>query len=259
MMLRFVAVPVCLHGLRLETKTLKQQFMVLCIVSWWIWRGVGNVGWERNCVWHVHCKKIWRSSSTPAYGDAGPIQPGVGKSFRHSWRQFYCKYRTFWQTFKIVELLRQRWKVSKAAFLGHKPLSFRLTIWHSTTEPHFLILLVKVLSNNYKKEDTAACVIGHQGGNVNLYHIEHLNSHNCDNTSSLLQLRISLGLINHEPSKPHSVCSCLTGQMFKLVNKYLKKKLKGGGEGVPLSLLNLFDISSKFFVVEKVGLTSVLI
>ena len=52
------------------------------------------------------------------------------------------------------------------------------------------------------KEDTAACVIGHQGGNVNLYQIENLNSHNCDNTSSLLQLRISLGL-NNEQSKQH--------------------------------------------------------
>jgi hypothetical protein len=39
-----------------------------------------------------------------------------------------------------------------------------------------------------------------------------------------------------------------------LTNKYLKKKLGGGGEGVPLSLSNLFDISSQFFVVEKEGL-----
>jgi hypothetical protein len=36
-----------------------------------------------------------------------------------------------------------------------------------------------------------------------------------------------------------------------------KKKLKGGG--VPLSLSNLFDISSQFFVVEEVDITSVLI
>jgi hypothetical protein len=36
-------------------------------------------------------------------------------------------------------------------------------------------------------------------------------------------------------------------------------KYTRGGEGVPLSLSNLFDISSQFFVVEKVGLTSVLV
>ncbi len=46
---------------------------------------------------------------------------------------------------------------------------------------------------------------------------------------------------------------------MRLTNKYLKKKLKGGGGGVPLSLSNLFDISAKFFVVEKVGLSSVLV
>ncbi len=31
----------------------------------------------------LHCKKSWRSSSTPASGDAGPIHTGVEKSFRH--------------------------------------------------------------------------------------------------------------------------------------------------------------------------------
>jgi hypothetical protein len=40
-------------------------------------------------------------------------------------------------------------------------------------------------------------------------------------------------------------------------NKYLKK-LKGEG-GVPLSVSNLFDISSQFFVVGKLGLTLVLV
>ncbi len=44
-----------------------------------------------------------------------------------------------------------------------------------------------------------------------------------------------------------------------LTNKYLKKKLGGGGEGVPLSLSNLFYISSQFFVAEKEGLSSVLV
>ncbi len=44
---------------------------------------------------YLHCKKSWRSSSTPVFGDAGPIQTGVGKSFRHPWRQLYYKYQTF--------------------------------------------------------------------------------------------------------------------------------------------------------------------
>jgi hypothetical protein len=56
----------------------------------------------------LHCKKSWRSSSIPASGDAGPIQPGVEKSFRHPWRQFYYKYRTFSQNVKCVELLRYK-------------------------------------------------------------------------------------------------------------------------------------------------------
>jgi len=36
-------------------------------------------------------------------------------------------------------------------------------------------------------------------------------------------------------------------------------EVEEGGKGVPLSLSNLFDISSQFFVVEKVGLSSVLV
>ncbi len=43
----------------------------------------------------LHCKKSWRSSSTPATGDAGPIHTGVKKSFRLPCRKFYYKYRTF--------------------------------------------------------------------------------------------------------------------------------------------------------------------
>ncbi len=43
----------------------------------------------------IHCKKSWRSSSTPASGDAWPIRPDVGKSFQHFWRQFYYKYISF--------------------------------------------------------------------------------------------------------------------------------------------------------------------
>ncbi len=63
----------------------------------------------------VHCKKSWRSSSTPASGDAGPKHTGVEQSFRHPWRKFYYKYRTFPTFFTSVELVRQSRKVSKAA------------------------------------------------------------------------------------------------------------------------------------------------
>ncbi len=50
----------------------------------------------------LHCKKSWRSSSTFASGDAGPIQPGVRKRFRHPWRQFYYKYRNFFSRLLLV-------------------------------------------------------------------------------------------------------------------------------------------------------------
>ncbi len=87
----------------------------------------------------LHCKKSWRSSSTPASGDAGPIHTGAEKSFRHPWRQFYYKYRTFPTFFTSVELVRQSWKVSKAALWGREPTHYRVTICHSTTTPHFLV------------------------------------------------------------------------------------------------------------------------
>jgi hypothetical protein len=41
---------------------------------------------------------------------------------------FTINNELFSQTFKNVELLRQSWKVSKAASLGYEPLFFRLTI-----------------------------------------------------------------------------------------------------------------------------------
>jgi hypothetical protein len=54
----------------------------------------------------VHCKKSWRSSSTPASGDAGPKHTGIEKSFWHPYRKFYYKYRTFPAFFTSVELVR---------------------------------------------------------------------------------------------------------------------------------------------------------
>ncbi len=87
----------------------------------------------------LHCKKSWRSSSIPASGDAGPIHTGVEQSFRHPWRKFYYKYRTFPTIFTSVELVRQSWKVSKA-LAGREPTPYRVTICHSTTAPHSLLI-----------------------------------------------------------------------------------------------------------------------
>jgi hypothetical protein len=64
---------------------------------------------------------------------------------------FTINIELFLQAFKIVVLLRQSWKVSKAAVPWREPLSFRLTILHSTTAPHFLKSNFKVLNNKYEK------------------------------------------------------------------------------------------------------------
>jgi hypothetical protein len=64
---------------------------------------------------------------------------------------FTINIELFLQAFKNVELLRQSWKVSKAALPGREPLSFRLTILHSTTAPHLLMSIFTVLSNKYEK------------------------------------------------------------------------------------------------------------
>ena len=66
---------------------------------WASWKESGNY------LNYLHCKKSWRSSSTPASGDAGPIHTGVEKSFRHPWRKFYYKYQTFPTFFTSVELV----------------------------------------------------------------------------------------------------------------------------------------------------------
>ncbi len=81
-------------------------------------------------IFYLHCKKSWRSSSTPAYGDAGPKHTGVEQSFRHPWRKFYCKYRT-----SSVELVRQSRKVSKAACGGrtYDLQDYNLPLYHCAT------------------------------------------------------------------------------------------------------------------------------
>ena len=99
--------------------------------GFWLWKLIAVT---------LHCKKSWRSSSTPASGDAGPKHTGVEQSFRHPWRKFYYKYRTFPTFFTSVELVRQSMKVSKAA-CGARTYDLQdYTICHSTTAPHFHFL-----------------------------------------------------------------------------------------------------------------------
>ena len=83
----------------------------------------------------THCKKSWRSSSTPASGDAGPKHTGVEQSFRHPWRKFYYKYRTFPTFFTSVELVRQTRKASKAACAArtYDLQDYNLPLYHCAT------------------------------------------------------------------------------------------------------------------------------
>ncbi len=90
----------------------------------------------------LHCKKSWRSSSTPTSGDAGPKHTGNEQIFPHPCRKFYYKYRTFPTFFTSVELVRRSWKDWKAnAACGREPTTYWTTICHSTTAPRFLMQL----------------------------------------------------------------------------------------------------------------------
>ncbi len=94
---------------------------------------------KMETVLSLHCKKSCRRSSTPASGDAGPKHTGIEKSFRHPYRKFYYKYRTFPAFFTSVELVRQSLNFSKAAYPPGLELAiFTSTIFYSTTAPHFL-------------------------------------------------------------------------------------------------------------------------
>ncbi len=64
----------------------------------------------------IHCKKSWRSSSTPTSGDAGPTHTGVKKSFRHPWRKFYYKYRTY--CLQMSNFFDRAWIFQKQHRLG---------------------------------------------------------------------------------------------------------------------------------------------
>jgi hypothetical protein len=71
----------------------------------------------------AHCKKSWLSGSTLASGDAGPIQPGVRKSFRHHWRQFYYKHWTFSPDFNKCWTSSTELDCSKVTTPGNEPMS----------------------------------------------------------------------------------------------------------------------------------------
>jgi hypothetical protein len=124
-------------------------------------------GFSYDPLWYIHCKKICRSSSTPASGDAGPIQTGVEKSFRHPWRKIYYKYQTFPTFFASVELVcydlddsRQTYCLQMSNFFDktwmpqnysdttrERTYVFRFTFQYSTTAPHFLILEAAAATN----------------------------------------------------------------------------------------------------------------
>ncbi len=98
----------------------------------------------------IHCKKNWRSSSTPACGDAGPIQPGVGKRFWHPWRQFYQKYRTFSTDFYKCRTSSTDIKYLKTDATRAWTYTLRFTFQCSTTAPHFLLVEVFSFSQRDK-------------------------------------------------------------------------------------------------------------
>ncbi len=73
----------------------------------------------------AHCKNSWLSGSTLASGDAGPITPGVRKSFRHHWRQFYYKHWTFSTDFNKCWTSSTELDCSKVTTPGSEPMSPR--------------------------------------------------------------------------------------------------------------------------------------
>ncbi len=87
----------------------------------------------------VHCKKSWRSSSTPASGDAGPIHTGIEQIFRHPWRKFDYKYRTFSTEFFKCRTCSTEMDCLKSNITWARTYVFRCTFQYSTTAPHFLL------------------------------------------------------------------------------------------------------------------------
>jgi hypothetical protein len=92
----------------------RQPLLALIIVGIMYTFKFSNVSeWEhcrwKNSVSHVsklHCKKSWRSSSTPASGDAGPIHTGVVSDIPEE--NFTINIKLFQQNFTFVELLRYK-------------------------------------------------------------------------------------------------------------------------------------------------------
>ncbi len=103
--------------------------------------------WPRYDQLIMHCKKSWRSSSTPGSGDAGPKHTGVEQSFWHPWRKFYYKYRIFPTFFTSVEIVRQSRKVSKAARVArtYNLQDYNLPLYHCATLSYW----VEVAKSHY--------------------------------------------------------------------------------------------------------------
>ncbi len=96
-----------------------------------------HTGKEENLV-ILHCKKSWRSSATPASGDAGPIHTGIEQIFRHLWRKFYYKYRIFSTEFFKCRTSSVEMDCLKSNITWARTYVFRFTFQYSTTAPHFL-------------------------------------------------------------------------------------------------------------------------
>ncbi len=75
--------------------------------------------------------------------------------------------------FTNVELVRQSWKVSKAALSRREPTPYRVTICHSTTAPHFLLNFFhnNTLFSSHILVQKNAYVMCQQCGNVFFLHI----------------------------------------------------------------------------------------
>ncbi len=86
----------------------------------------------------THCKKSWRSSSTPASGDAGPKHTGIEKSFRHPYRKFYYKYRTISTDFYKCRTSSIELDYLKSNITRARTWELRLTYQYSTTAPRSL-------------------------------------------------------------------------------------------------------------------------